>query len=225
MSDIADGSLLPKQLAHVVWLGGGSGSGKSTLARRLAREHNMQLYDTDGVMLDHASRSTGKDCPLLKSFMQMSMDERWVNRSPEVMLDTFHWFKGEGFDFIVNDLLRLPRERPVIVEGFRLLPELVKPLIQSLSQALWLLPTPEFRLQAFTARGTLWDIAGETSRPQLALDNLLTRDALFTERLKNDIAALGLSSIVVDGQIGENEMLDLVFSQLNISQFNARPPL
>ena len=38
----------------------------------------------------------------------MDMDERWVNRSPETMLETFHWFHGEGFDLIVDDLLRLP---------------------------------------------------------------------------------------------------------------------
>lgn len=35
----------------------------------------------------------------------MSMDERWVDRSPEIMLETFHRFRGEGFDMIVDDLL------------------------------------------------------------------------------------------------------------------------
>ena len=40
----------------------------------------------------------------------MDMDERWVNRSPGTMLETFHWFRGEGFGLIVEDLLRLPAE-------------------------------------------------------------------------------------------------------------------
>src|SRR5260221_118942 len=47
------------------------------------------------------------------------MDERWVNRSPETMLETFHWFRGEGFGLIVEDLLRCRAEPCVIVEGFR----------------------------------------------------------------------------------------------------------
>ncbi len=38
----------------------------------------------------------------------MDMDERWVHRNPETMLETFHWFRGEGFGLIVEDLLRLP---------------------------------------------------------------------------------------------------------------------
>jgi hypothetical protein len=32
------------------------------------------------------------------------------------MLDTFHWFHGEGFDLIVEDLIELAAEQPVIAE-------------------------------------------------------------------------------------------------------------
>ena len=41
------------------------------------------------------------------------------------MFKTFHWFAGEGFELIVEDLLALPKEQPILVEGFRLLPRLV----------------------------------------------------------------------------------------------------
>jgi hypothetical protein len=85
-------------------------------------------------MSDHTTRSTPEDSPFLSGFKAMDMDERWVNRSPETMLETFHWFRGEGFSLIVEDLLRLPREPCVIVEGFRLLPHLVKPLLATLHQ-------------------------------------------------------------------------------------------
>jgi len=37
-----------------------------------------------------------------------------VDRSPEDMLATFHWFHGEGFDLIVADLLALAPE-PVAI--------------------------------------------------------------------------------------------------------------
>jgi hypothetical protein len=83
----------------------------------------------------------------------MDLDERWVNRSPETMLETFHWFRGEGFGLIVEDLLCLPAETGVIAEGFRLLPHLVKPLLAEPGHAVWLLPTPEFRRTAFDSRG------------------------------------------------------------------------
>ena len=105
-------------LEHVFWIGGGSGAGKSTVARRVAATHGLPVYATDDVMPVHARRSTAQDCPHLHAFMAMDMDERWVRRSPEVMLDTFHWFRGEGFGLIVDDLrarrFQLRLLRPVL---------------------------------------------------------------------------------------------------------------
>src|SRR5919108_5332316 len=134
----ADSAALQEQLQHVYWIGGGSGTGKSTIARRIAAQHGLRVYATDEVMADHARRSSHEDCPLLHRFMAMDMDERWVNRPPKTMLETFHWFQGEGFNLIIEDLLCLPREPGIIVEGFRLLPHLVKPLLSITTHAVWL---------------------------------------------------------------------------------------
>ncbi len=199
-------------LKHVYWLGGGSGAGKSTIARRLVAAHDMTLYSTDEVMGDHGKRCAPDECPRMENFKQMTMDERWINRTPDVMLDTFHWFHGEGFHFILEDLLALPRGRKVIVEGFRLLPHLVTPVLASSHQAIWLIPTPEFRVKAIEARGTMWDIPKKTSQPEKALQNLLTRDAMFTEQLKNQADAEGVAMIVVDSSRSEDELLDAVGS-------------
>ena len=59
-------------------------------------------------MADRAAVCSRADSPFLSEFAAMDMDERWVSRSPEAMLETFHWFRGEGFGLIVDDLLRLP---------------------------------------------------------------------------------------------------------------------
>ena len=190
--DTADAAALRVRLGHVYWIGGGSGAGKSTVARRLAARHGLRHYATDEVMSDHAQRSTPEDCPFLSEFMAMDMDERWVNRSPETMLETFHWFRGEGFGLIVEDLLRLPTEPGVIVDGFRLLPHLVMPLLAAPSHAVWLIPTPEFRLAALEGRGSTWTIAGKTSDPERALRNLLERDRMFTERVHEEARRLEL---------------------------------
>jgi len=197
---------LADRLAHVYWLGGGSGAGKSTIARRLAATYDLRLYDTDAAMVDHAGRCRPEDCPQLMLFKSMSMDERWLNRSPEVMLETFHWFRGEGLELIVGDLLAFPADQRVIVEGFRLLPLLVAPLLADRRQAAWLVPTPAFRLAAFESRGSLMEIAGKTSAPARALANLLRRDGLFTDRVEREARAAGLSVIDVDGGAGIDEL-------------------
>jgi hypothetical protein len=142
--ETADAATLREQLRHVHWIGGGSGAGKSIIARRLAVRHGLWLYATDEVISDHDGHVTPQDAPLLSRFKAMDMDERWVNRSPKTMLESFHWFQGEMFGLIVDDLPGLPAEPGVIVEGFRLLPPLVKPLLAVPDHAVWLLPTPGF---------------------------------------------------------------------------------
>ena len=205
------------RLRHVYWIGGGSGAGKSTIARRLAARYGPRLFATDEVMSDHASRSTPEDCPFLSEFAAMDMDERWVNRSPKTMLETFHWFRGEGFGLIVEDLLRLPGDTGVLVEGFRLLPRLVQPLLADPGHAVWLVPTPLFRRAALDSRGSLWEIARKTSDPKRALGNLLERDRMFTERLYDEATDLGLRVIKVDTTITEDELTERVAEALGLS--------
>ncbi|MDQ6671508.1 MAG: hypothetical protein M3069_12285 [Chloroflexota bacterium] len=194
------------RLKHVYWIGGGSGAGKSTIARRVAAQHSLHVYSTDDVMPNHAGRVLPEDAPNLSSFKTMDMDERWVNRSPETMLETFHWFRGEGFGLIVEDLLRLPAGTGVIAEGFRLLPHLVKPLLAEPSHAVWLLPTPEFRRAAFDSRGTAWEIPRKTTDPQRARHNLVERDRMFTDHLFEETKRLELPIIEVDIAMTQDEL-------------------
>ena len=213
----ADAQALQEQLRHVYWIGGGSGAGKSTIARRLAAEHGLELYATDEVMADHAKRSTPEDCPLLHEFMKTDMDQRWVNRTPKEMFETFHWFRGEGFSMIIADVLRLPRERGVIVDGFRLLPHLVKPLLAERSHAVWLIPTPEFRQAVVDSRGgSQWGFIAKTSDPERALRNLLERDAMFTDRVDEEAQRLGLNTIDVDPTMTVDDLAGRVTAALRL---------
>ncbi|MFI6348717.1 hypothetical protein [Streptomyces sp. NPDC050560] len=198
---------LAARLRHVYWTGGGSGAGKSTTARRLADRHGWRRYATDDTMHDHAQRTTPAQAPFLHRFPGMSMDERWVNRSPKVMLETFHWYQGEAFGLIIEDLLRLPREPCVVVEGFRLLPRLVRPLLAAPERAVWLLPTRRFREAAFSGRsapgeGFVW----RTSDPARARHNLAERDAMFTRRLREETRRLRLRAVHVDTGMTEDDL-------------------
>jgi hypothetical protein len=162
-------------------------------------------------MAEHARRGSPADAPLLHEFMAMDMDERWVNRSPPAMLETFHWFRGEGFEMIVQDILRLPRQPGVIVEGFRLLPRLVAPLLAAPGRAVWLLPTSGFRQAAVERRGgAAWGFLARTSDPDRALRNLLERDRLFTNALRKETARLGLPAIEVDTAMAEDDLVGRV---------------
>jgi hypothetical protein len=195
-----------QRLRHIRWIGGGSGAGKSTVARLLADKHGLRLYSTDDMQSAHTARSNAASHPLLHAFLAMTMDERWVKRTPEEMFRTFHGFHGEGFELLLEDLLALPTDLPILVEGYKLLPRLVAPLLSRPDQAVWLIPTPEFRRAALASRGSTWSIAGRTSDPETALANLLARDALYTEEIFRQAAALQLTTIEVNGSASINEL-------------------
>jgi hypothetical protein len=121
----------------------------------------------------------------------------------------------------VDDLLALPNQRLVLVEGFRLLPQLVAPLLSHRSQAVWLLPTSELRLAAFETRGSKWDIAGKTSNPEKALANLLARDQLFTDELRRQADALGLPTIEVDIHMRIDDLASRVAGLIGLRQMGS----
>ncbi|HEY3869240.1 MAG TPA: hypothetical protein VGM10_12850 [Actinocrinis sp.] len=193
------------RLRHVYWIGGGSGAGKTTIARRVAAEHGFDVYSTDDAMADHAGRISMEHAPYLSQFAAMDMDERWVTRTPQTMLETFHWFRGEGFGLIVEDLLRAAGGTGLVVEGFRLLPHLVEPLLTEGRQAVWLLPTPGFRRAAFDGRTGGWDVPRTVSDRNRARHNLFERDRMFTDRLRAEAAHLALPVIELDTAMREDE--------------------
>jgi hypothetical protein len=203
-------------LRHVRFIGGGSGGGKSTIARRLAAKRGLRLHPTEPLSR-FAGRLSESDAPLLHAFIAMDMDERWLNRSPEVMRDTFHGFHGESFGLLVDELLALPTSPEVLVEGFVLLPRLVAPLLSRPDQAVWLLPTPAFRRLAFESRGSTYEIPGKTSDPERALENLLARDRLFTQDVAREAAALGLTSVRVDVGLSVESLERRVAAALGLS--------
>jgi hypothetical protein len=216
-----DHATLPERLRHVYWVGGGSGAGKSTIARRIADSYDMHYYATDDVMAEHGRRMSPDECPYLQAFIAMDMDERWLNRSPEVMLESFHWFRGEGFALILEDLFKLPTNRRIIVEGFRLLPRLVHPLLAHANQAIWLLPTPAFRQAVFAERGGVaWGFIAKTSNPAQALQNLLERDARFTERLRAELTEAQLPYREVDATISVADLSAQIAQAFGLPEHN-----
>jgi adenylate kinase family enzyme len=179
-------------LAAVRWIGGGSGAGKSTVAGLLGQRLGLPVVHSDLSLHAHAAAAAGR--PRVDAFVRMSMDERWVDRTPAEMLRTFPWFAGEGFELLLDSR----PHAPVVVEGFRVLPERVAPLGGT---AVWLLPTPERRETVMRERERERERAFwlRTSDPDRALANLLERDRLFTERLRLECAELGMPTIDVDG--------------------------
>lgn len=134
------------------------------------------------------------------------------------MYRTFPWFHGVGFDLLLEDVRALPDSVVVLVEGFRLLPRLVRPHVLDPRHAVWLIPTPTFRQAAFAARDPADAFWLRTTEPRRALANLLERDRIFTEVIATDASRQGLETLSVDGARGVDETVEELAERFGLHQ-------
>jgi hypothetical protein len=121
-------------------------------------------------------------------------------------------------------LLSLSGEPGVVVEGFRLLPRLVGPLLTTPTHAVWLLPTPEFRAGVVQSRGgSASGFFAKTSDPERAVHNLLERDRMFTDILRDETARLALPVIDVDNTMTEDDLASRVSGVFGLSAATQKP--
>jgi hypothetical protein len=205
-----DAATLREQLRHVYWIGGGSCAGKSTIARRIADQHGLNLYPTDDVMAEHSRRIKPEECPLLHQFMAMDADDRWVNRSPITMLDTFHWFRGEGFNMIIGS----PPHPDSSWSDRGGLPGIaVSRKAYSLGFGSCCLAPPVTRVppshNRAAGRMDVW-VSRQNKHPERALQNLLERDRMLTDRLRKEVEDLELRAIQVNTPMAEEDSASLV---------------
>ena len=197
-----------QDLAHVLWLGGTPCSGKTSIARRLVDLYPLQLYHYDRRERVHLALSRAERHPFMRADGDMTMDQRWVLRSVDVMVQATTAAWEERFEMVVDDLLALPRTPPVLAEGPGLLPGCVAPLLTGAGQAIWLVPTEAFKRAAQPLRGGAPAI--ETSDPELAYRNLIALDLQLAADVKGRAEELGLTVLEVDGSRSVDAMAAIV---------------
>jgi hypothetical protein len=184
-------------LAHALWIGGGQGSGKSTIAQALSRRFDLQLYVVDHRVWVHEPRMPPTE------FASLSMDERWLEPSPERMLDWFVGHSRHRFRLVLEDLKALPDSPLAIVEGPQLLPTSVSAVLRSPDQALFLVSDIDEQRARLLARP---GIPG-TSDPRRARVNATGRDLLITQLIERDARELRLAVLEVDRPL--DQMIEL----------------
>jgi len=107
----------------------------------------------------------------------------------EELADWFEEKSRERFPLVLEDLLGLEDEAPVIVDGPQLLPELVAPLAASPGHVLYVIASRSMQEPLVRARGS--GVSSKVSDPERARLNRLGRDEELVRRLRTGAAAHG----------------------------------
>ncbi len=216
-------SELKAALAHVVWIGGATDSGKTSVTRALAERHGWQTYHYDrydrAELPGHSARADPVRQPHMYAFRTKSLEDRWVNTTPEEMLAGWLGQIPERFAFVLDDLRALPSTPVVVAEGYGFLPELVAPLMGSLQQTIWLVSTEGFKRESYERRAARGEKGQwqQLSDPARARENHIGRDLLIGNHIKQRADDLGLRVIEIDG----DQSLEQVIAEVD-AHFMAR---
>lgn len=188
---------LKQKLAHVRWIGGSPCSGKSSITAILADKMGWASYECDRHYDGHVKRSEPDRQPAMNRLKQLSWDALWSQPVDHLIAEEILAYR-EQFAMIVEDLLALPSDTPILAEGAALLPACVLPLLTDVRQAIWLVPRPAFQLQHYAAREWIQGILDQCRKPEEAFATWMARDIGFAETVAADAERLGIKVIWVD---------------------------
>ncbi|MEO6891704.1 MAG: hypothetical protein ABI456_19095 [Ktedonobacteraceae bacterium] len=205
-----------RTLSHVLWIGGSPCSGKSTISHTIAQIYVFLDYHLDAWSRNHFARRVAAGDTEAIAFLEMPMDQRWVERPVEVLVQEAITSWSKDFHLVLEDLLALPRENFIVAEG-NFFPESVAPYLSSLHQAIWLVPTDAFceqgRRQRWTEqvrRQKLHGVYNEGHDPEKRRRNIIARDCQLARYVKQQAEALHLPIYEVDGSRSREDMTELV---------------
>jgi 2-phosphoglycerate kinase len=199
---------LRQALSHVLWIGGATDTGKTTIAQIMAERYGLQLYHYDRHDLPQLER-LAQTLPRYRAFLDASLDERWVHPEPKDLLQFVLRGFQDRFPLVVEDLLDLAKEPMILAEGFGFTPDLLSPILSSKRQAIWLVPTEDFK-RASMERRNKPSFKDKVSDPERATRNVFVRDMLLAEEMSAQAESRGLTVYEVEGTRSVEEMATLI---------------
>lgn len=117
---------IKESLKHVYWLNGGCCAGKTTMTQRFVVELGFQTLRDD--VMKYRPFTSAVDYPALQ-YPHPGLDwNKWFNKPNDEHCRWLLQLVEEMMEFLVIDLLRMPSDKPIIMD-LGVLPEVILPFI------------------------------------------------------------------------------------------------
>jgi len=188
-------------MKNVYYIGGSPCAGKSTIAEKISEKYGFQYYKVDDFLVEFTEKGGNDGDEWLKNISEMSLDQLWLDRTPEKLCEEELVTYEKLFPYIIDELDKLDKNTSVITERAAFLPYLVNKLEVDKTHYICLVPAREFQIHYFQKRLPVWinDYLAPCSDSKKAFSNWMERDALFALLALKQAKKLGYQTLVVDG--------------------------
>ena len=198
---------IKRNLENVFWLGGSPCAGKSSISSILASRFDLDVYRVDEAFDVHIQRLNSESHSTLANWCAASWNQRWMQPLESLVQEVTACYR-EHFALILEDVISLPKQKPLLVEGTALLPREVVGVLPNRNQAAWVVPTADFQREHYSKREWVNGILQQCDDSEAAFQNWMERDIQFASWITAEAETLGCKVFVVDGQhtIEENAL-------------------
>jgi hypothetical protein len=206
-------------LAHVFWIGGGPCAGKSTISTRLSSDFGFVRYDGDAKCLEHLKLATPKNNSVgfrVHSSLKQGELLTWFVDRPgkEQAKDNIEWARCE-FEFVIDDLLTMPRDEPIVVDAFPSFPQTIFKAT-SPQHAVFLVSTDDFQRNMWAKREWHKKHLESCSDPESALDQWMDCQFRLSRYIADDCKDRGAALVITGGHLDIEQVYETVKKHFNL---------
>ena len=208
---------IKRDLSHIFWVGGADTSGKTTVSDILSEKYGFNIFHLDDYLQLHLDKAVPTKHPAMcevKSIMLkvrsnfMTIDEVYM-MAWEEFVKVFDDMASERIEMIIDDLYSFPNDKPLIVEGDDLYPEVYYPIVDP-QKAVWIFATDEFRRINWIKHDYAKERMERSKDPNLLFENMLFRNGKRAENIFRGAKRMGVKVITVDENTIINSTVKIV---------------
>lgn len=186
------------KISKIYFIGGSPCSGKSTVAEQIIKHFDFVYYKIDDYLETYMSYGARDKKPICLKQQQLSCDEIWM-RDPIIQAEEEWQFYDEIFEYVMEDIQRLSKDKTIIAEGAAFKPDLMKQLGVLEENYICIIPSRDFQIEKYQQRDWIGYVIGECTNSKKAFENWMERDILFAQQIQMKCNVLGYTCLINDG--------------------------